>query len=80
MPTSNIAAMRRVSAYRTTDGTVHEDRDAAVRHQAHIDLADLLAKHIPPSDDQRSMHDFAVELVRDADTVAKLLRLARRGL
>jgi hypothetical protein len=81
MTTSNIAAMRRVSAYRTTDGSVHEDRDDAVRHQAMLDLQALLIQiHAQSATQPIGMVSLAEQLIDNHETVMRLLRLSQRGL
>lgn len=39
---TDVKSMRRVSAYKTNDGEVFEDRNLAVAHQARIDLIRFL--------------------------------------
>lgn len=79
--TNTIQAMRRVSAYRTSDGAVHEDRDTAVRHQAHLDLQGVLIQiHARSATQPMPMDTLASELVYHRAAVQRLLRLTQKGL
>jgi hypothetical protein len=73
-----IQAMRRVSAYRTSDDQIHGDRVAAVRHQARIDLRNeiISATSLEPGD----ADILAGHLIDGGNSTIKLLRNAHKGL
>lgn len=80
MRTNDIKAMRRVSAYRTTDDRVHEKRNDAVRWQARLDLCALIARAIPGEPESTFLHDIVQELINENHDVHRLLRATQKGL
>lgn len=75
---SDIVAMRRVTAYRTTDDKLHDSRDAATRHQAVIDLTAWLMLEAKLEHADADM--LAEAMIEDSDTIARILRAANKGL
>lgn len=73
---TEIVALRRVSVYRTTDGTNHDSRKDAERHQAKLNLAAWLAEALGL--DVEGADDGASRMAADADKLTRLLRSAAK--
>lgn len=72
--TTEIVALKRVSAYRSTDGKLHDTRLDATRHQARLDLASLL--------DMAGVHasdDVVDDMVGRAPEYMAALKAATKG-
>lgn len=82
MGTNDITAMRRVSAYRTTDGRVHEERNDAVRWQAQLDLRTIVDEAFIGTGiaDDQLVPDIVTRLIDMSSDVTRLLRLSQKGL
>lgn len=74
MSESTIVALKRVSAYRTSDGMLHSERKAAVRHQAKLDLEAWISSQSAYA--SFAGDDLAGFMLRDADHLVGLLRKA----
>ena len=73
----DIVAMRRVSAYRTTDDKLHDTRPRAIRHQAELDLAAWLLNHIADAEAARDLALAIIDAGRGEGSVADMIH---RGL
>jgi hypothetical protein len=73
---SEIKAMRRVSAYRTSDDKLHDTRPEAVRHQARIDLCQIVEDESFAS--RMAAEEFVDSVLPQADHIIKLLRAATK--
>lgn len=73
---TDIVAMRRVTAYRTSDGELHDHRPDAQKHQARLDLIQIV------TDESLLNSEAAADLIdaalRRAPEIIKLLRAASR--
>lgn len=70
---TDIQSIRRVSAYKTTDGVTHDNRNVALAHQATLDLLALVSR------DNLMSHEIAAEIVARLLDHPELVEAARKA-
>jgi hypothetical protein len=77
MSATEIVAVRRVSAYRTTDDKLHDTRPDATRHQAWLDLTAWLGNEIELTHDEAG--SLARRLIEEAPGEGGILDMLKKG-
>lgn len=71
---TDIVAMRRVTAYRTTDGKLHDSRDEAQCRQAYLDLTAIIQEGDTTLSTTEEAGMIADALIMQSAEVLRLLR------